>query len=106
MCACCPACKPAEASEPIIGSASDMGLWLSQHGFEGLLAEVTSSLANAEQHLRDNRHHGLCQSSATRVSFFMDNMFFDSNVMASYLRDNRPSASLFSLIKSRLGVTH
>jgi len=85
---------------------SDMGLWLSQHGFEGLLAEVTSSLANAEQHLRDKRYHGLCQSSATRVSFFMDNMFFDSNVMASYLRDNRPSASLFSLIKSRLGVTH
>ena len=39
----------------------------------------------------------------TKVSFFMDNMFFDSNVMASYLRDIRPSASLFSLIKFRLG---
>ncbi len=33
----------------------------------------------------------------------MDNMFFDSNVMASYLRDIRPSASLFSLIKFKLG---
>ncbi len=33
----------------------------------------------------------------------MGNMFFDSNVMASYLRDIRPSASLFSLIKFRLG---
>ncbi len=43
------------------------------------------------------------QSSATKVSFFMDNMFFDSNVMASYLRDIRPSASLFSLIKFKLG---
>jgi len=34
----------------------------------------------------------------------MDNMFFDSNVMASYLRDIRPSAPLFSLIKFRLGA--
>ena len=33
----------------------------------------------------------------------MDNMFFNSNIMASYLRDIRPSASLFSLIKFRLG---
>ena len=30
-------------------------------------------------------------------------MFSDSNVMASYLCDIRPSASLFSLIKFRLG---
>ena len=48
-------------------------------------------------------YHGICQSSATKVSFFMDNMFFDSNVVASYLRDIRPSASLFALIKFRLG---
>ena len=34
----------------------------------------------------------------------MDNMFFDSNVMASYLRDIRPSAELFSLMKFRLGA--
>ncbi len=33
----------------------------------------------------------------------MDNIFFASNVMASYLRDICPSASLFSLIKFRLG---
>ncbi len=38
-----------------------------------------------------------------RSGFSMDNMFFDSNVMASYLRDIRPSASLFSFIKFRLG---
>ncbi len=31
----------------------------------------------------------------------MDNMFFDSTVMASYLGDIRPSASMFSLIKFR-----
>jgi len=68
-----------------------------------VLAEGTFSLANAEQHLRDKWYHGICQSSATKVSFFMDNMFFDSNVVASYLRDIRPSASLFSLIKFRLG---
>ncbi len=30
-------------------------------------------------------------------------MSFDSNVMASYIRDIRPSASLFSFIKFRLG---
>ena len=80
-----------------------LSLWLSQHGFEGVLAEGNFSLANAEQHLRDKWYHGICQSSATKVSFFMDNMFCDSNVMASYLRDIRPSASLFSLIKFRLG---
>ncbi len=72
-----------------------LSLWLSQHGFEGVLAEGTFSLANVEQHLRDKWYHCICQSSATKVSFFMDNMFFDSNVMASYLRDIRPSASLF-----------
>ena len=81
----------------------NLSLWLSQHGFEGVLAEGTFSLANAEQHLRDKCYHGICQSSATKVSFFMNNMSFDSNVMASYLRDIRPSASLFSLIKFRLG---
>ena len=42
------------------------------------------------------------QSSATKVRFFMTNMFFDSDVIASYLRDIRSSASLFSL-KFRLG---
>ena len=80
-----------------------LSLWLSQHGFEGMLAEGTFSLDNAEQHLRDKWYHGIYQSSVTKVSFFMDNMFFDSNVMASYLRDIRPSASLFSLIKFKLG---
>ena len=81
-----------------------LSLWLSQHRFEGVLAEGTFSLVNAEQHLRDKWYHGICQSSATKVSFFMDNMFFDSNVMASYLRDIRPSDPLFSLIKFRLGA--
>ncbi len=83
-----------------------LSLWLSQHRFQGVfnLAEGTFPLVNAEQHLRDKWYHGICQSSATKVSFFMDNMFFDSNVMASYLRDIRPSASLFSLIKFRLGA--
>ncbi len=69
-----------------------------------MLAEGTFSLVNAEQDLRDKWYHGICQSSATKVSFFMDNMFFDSYIMAPYLRDIRPSASLFSLIKFRLGA--
>ena len=30
-----------------------LSLWLRQHGFEGVLAEWSFSLANAEQHLRD-----------------------------------------------------
>ena len=47
-----------------------LSLWLSQHGFEGVLAEGTFSLANAEQHLRDKWYHGICQSSATKVRFF------------------------------------
>ncbi len=81
-----------------------LSLWLSQHRFQGVLAEGTFSLVNAEQHLRDKWYHGICQSSATKVSLFMDNMFFDSNIMAPYLRDIRPSASLFSLIKFRLGA--
>ena len=59
----------------------NLSLWLSQHRFEGALAEGTFSLVNAEQHLRDKWYHGICQSSATKVNFFMDNMFFDSNVM-------------------------
>ena len=59
-----------------------LSLWLSQHGgVEGVLAEGTFSLANAEQHLRDKWYHGICQSSATQVRFFMDNRFFDSNVL-------------------------
>ncbi len=69
---------------------------------ECVLAEGTISLVNAEQHLRDKWYHGICQSSATKVSFV--NMFFDSNVMASHLRDIIPSAPLFSLIKFRLGA--
>jgi len=81
-----------------------MSLWLSQHRFERVLAEGPFSVVNAEQRLRDKWYHGICQSSATKVNFFMDNMFFDSNVMASYLRDIRPSAPLFSLIKFRLGA--
>jgi len=81
-----------------------LSLWLSQHRFEGVLAEGTFSLVNAEQHLRDKWYHGICQSSATKVSFFMDNMFFDSNVMAAYLRDIRPSAPLFSLINFSSGA--
>ncbi len=31
-----------------------LSLWLSQHGFEGVLAEGTVSLVNAEQHLGTN----------------------------------------------------
>ena len=46
----------------------ELSLWLSQHGFEGVLAEGTFSLANAEQHLRDKWYHGICQPSATKVS--------------------------------------
>jgi len=80
-----------------------LSLWLNQHRFEGVLAEGPFSLANAEEHLGNKWVHGICQSSATKVSFFMDNIFFDSNVMASCLRNIRPSASLFSLIKFRLG---
>ncbi len=81
-----------------------LSLWLSQHRIEGVLAEGTFSLVNAEQHLRDKWYHGICQSSATKVSFFMENMCFDSNVMASCLWDIRPSAPLFTLIKFRLGA--
>ena len=54
-----------------------LSLWLSQHRFEGVLAEGTFSLVNAEQHLRDKWYHGICQSSATKVSFFTDNMIFE-----------------------------
>ncbi len=35
----------------------------------------------------------------------MDNIFSDSNVMASYLCDIRPGASLFSVIKIRWSLT-
>jgi len=36
-----------------------LSLWLSQHGFEGVLAEGTFSLANAEQHLRDKWYQAI-----------------------------------------------
>ena len=108
-------CRPSDFPRPVASDCASclicehslvakLSLWLSQHRFQGVLAEGTFSLVNAEQHLRDKWYHGICQSSATKVSFFIDNMFFDSNVMASYFRDIRPSASLFSLIKFRLGA--
>ncbi len=76
---------------------------LNQHDFEGVLAEGAFSISNAEQCIRDKWYSSLCQSSATKVSSFIDNMFFDSNVMAPYLCSTRPNPSLFSLIKFRLG---
>ncbi len=54
-----------------------------------------------EQHLRDSGAFANLQLQ--RSGFSLDNMFFASNVVASYIRDIRPSASLFSLIKFRLG---
>ena len=82
-----------------------MSLWLSQHGVDGVLAEGTVSLANAEQHIRHKWYHGICQSSATKISFFMDNMGFDSDVTASYLRGIRPSASIvFSHIMHQVQI--
>ena len=46
----------------------------------------------------------VCQSPATKTSFEIDNMFFDSDRIAEYLTSLRPSAPLFALIKFRLGA--
>ena len=44
----------------------------------------------------------VCQSDLTKVEYFIDNMFFDSDQMAEYL-SARPSPVLFAFIKFRLG---
>ena len=78
--------------------------WLHNHNFQSILAEGTFSVSSAVDILRDNWLSSVCQSSTRKVSFYVDNMFFDSDHMASYLGALPPSAPLFALIKFRLGA--
>ena len=41
-------------------SLQKLSLWLSQHRIQGVIAEGTFPLVNAEQHLRDKWYHGIC----------------------------------------------
>ena len=81
-----------------------MFAWLHGNQFQGLLAEGTFSVPSAVDTLRDNWLSSVCQSPATKVSFYVDNMFFDSDQMAPYLSVLPPTAPLFALIKFRLGA--
>ena len=76
--------------------------WLSDYGFQGLIANGTFSVSNAMTTLRDKWFNQVCQLDCTKVKCFIDNMFFDSDQMAEYL-SARPSPALFALIKFRLG---
>ena len=76
--------------------------WLSDYGFQGLIANGTFSVSNAMTTLRDKWFNQVCQSDFTKVKCFIDNLFFDSDQMAEYL-STRPSPALFAFIKFRLG---
>ena len=75
-----------------------LSCWLSDYGFQGLIANGTFSVSNAMTTLRDKWFNQVCQSDLTKVKYFMDNMFFDSDQMAEYL-SARPSPVLFVLSK-------
>ena len=90
-------------SEHIFRAHREIGL-RAQQRFEGLLAEGAFSISNAVKTLRDDRYVMTDQSPATKTSFYINNMFFDSDRIAEYLTSLRPSAPLFALIKFRLGA--
>ena len=60
------------------------------------------SASNAVKTLRDEWFSSVCRSPATKTSFYIDNMVFDSDCIAEYLTLLQPSAPLFALIKCRL----
>lgn len=80
-----------------------LSAFLSEHHLEGLLVDGPFSVTSAVQSLREQWFNSVCQSSAPKVSCFIDNMYFDSFNMAPYLSSMRPGGPLFSLIKFRLG---
>ena len=51
-----------------------LSTFLSDHHLEGLLADGPFYVTNAAQSLRDQWYKSVCQSSGTKVSFFIDNM--------------------------------
>ena len=77
-----------------------MTSYLAQYRFERILAEAACSISKAIQTLRDDVS-SVHQSSATKTSFYVDNMLFESDSMAEYVTFLRPGASLFALIKFR-----
>ena len=68
------------------------------------LYAVVMSVTNKVLETRCMLLHEVCQSSATKVSSFIGDLFLDSNMMATYLPSMRPRAVLFSVIKFRLGT--
>ena len=78
--------------------------WLHDNQFQGILAEGTCSVSSAIDTSRSHWLASVCQSPTTKVSFYVDNIFFESDQMARYLVLLPPSGPLFSLIKFRLGA--
>ena len=66
--------------------------FLDSHDFQGLLTDAPFSVASAVEEFRKHWYDGVCLSPATKVSFFMDTMHFDSkdHDMASYLGELHP----------------
>ena len=80
-----------------------LNTWVHHHHLEALFADGPFYVTKAVQSLKEQWYTDLCKSPATKVSFFLDNMFFDTFELAPYLKELRPECSLFSLIKFRLG---
>lgn len=78
-------------------------LWLSQHGFEGVLAEGTISLANAEQHLRQTVPRYLPIFSEQRSAFSWPICFLTPMSWPLTFMTLDPVLQCFALIKFRLG---
>ena len=47
--------------------------------------------------LKEQWYIDLCKSPATKLSFFLDNMFFNTFELAPYLKELKPEGSLFAL---------
>ena len=74
-----------------------------EYQLQGVFGFGSFNMCHAEQSLRDHWFRNLCQSSATKLSFYVDNMHFDSTDMAPYLMTVNSEGPLFDLIKFRLG---
>ena len=73
--------------------------WLSDYGFQGLIANGTFSVSNAMTTLRDKWFNPVCQSDFTKVKCFMDIMFL---IQIKWLNTYQPDLLQPCLLSSSL----
>ena len=71
---------------------TEVSSFLSQHHFQGLLADAPFLVPSAIEGLRKHWYHSISQSTATKPCFVMDNVHFDFSdySMAPYLAQRHP----------------